>query len=99
MFAQFNLPISAGECEIFHGYRTYITKPTIESEAILTIWPDLRRKTGLKRTVRIGIAANNPHLHNFISKSLLGRVKSFMDSRTYITMPTIESGADFNNMA
>ena len=46
----------------------------------------------MKRTVRIRIAENNPHLHNLISKSLRGRVKSLMD-RTYITMPTIESDA------
>ena len=37
------------------------------------------RKTGLKRTVRIRITANNPHLHYLISNSLRGRVKSFMD--------------------
>ena len=36
-------------------------------------------KTGLNRTVRIRIRAKNPHLHNFISKSLRGRVESFMD--------------------
>ena len=32
------------EGEIFHGYRTYITMPTIESGPILTIWPDLGEK-------------------------------------------------------
>ena len=36
--------ISAGEGEIFHGYRTYITMPTIDSEPIPTISLDLGGK-------------------------------------------------------
>ena len=43
-FAQFYLKISAGEGEIFHGYRTYITMPTIDSDPISTIWLDLGEK-------------------------------------------------------
>ena len=35
--------------------------------------------------------ANNPHLHNFISKSLQGDGEIFHGYRTYITMPTIDS--------
>ena len=58
---------SAGEGEIFRGYRTYVTMTTIESEPIPTIWPDLGEKLALKRTMRIRITANNPYLHNFIS--------------------------------
>ena len=42
------------------------------------------RITGLKRTVQIRMSANNPHLHNFISKSLRGRGEGD-------TMPEIES--------
>ena len=42
-------------------------------------------------TVRIRIRANNPHLQNFISKSLRGRVKSYMDIEPTLTMPTIDS--------
>ena len=61
---------SAGEGEIFRGYRTYVTMTTIESEPIPTIWPDLGEKLALKRTMRIRITANNPYLHNFISKSI-----------------------------
>ena len=45
----------------------------------------------MNRNVPIRIRANNPHLHNFISKSLRGRVKSFMDMVIYITLPTIDS--------
>ena len=39
--AQFYLKISAGEGEIFHGYRTYKRMPTIDSEPIPTIWLSL----------------------------------------------------------
>ena len=63
--------------------------PTIESDPISTIWPDLGEKHALKRTVRINVTANNPHLPNFISKSL-GEGEIFHRYRTYITMPTIE---------
>ena len=35
---------SAGEGEIFHGYRTYITMPTIDSEPISTLLLDLGEK-------------------------------------------------------
>ena len=37
-------PNAAGEGEIFHGYRTYITMLTMEPEPILTILPDLGEK-------------------------------------------------------
>ena len=40
-FAQFYLKISAGEGEIFHGYRTYKRMHTIASDPISTIWLDL----------------------------------------------------------
>ena len=43
-FAQFYLKISTGEGEIFHGYRTYITMPTIDMDPISTIWLDLGEK-------------------------------------------------------
>ena len=33
-----------GDGEIFHGYRTYITMPTIDSDPISTIWLDLGEK-------------------------------------------------------
>ena len=80
--------------------RTYVTMPTIELEAILTILLDLRENwleeditayitrptiggglssKSFKRDVRIRISVNNPHLRNFISKSLQGRVKSSVD--------------------
>ena len=45
----------------------------------------------MKRTVRIRIRANNPDLHNFISKSLRGEGEIFHGYRTYITMPVIDS--------
>ena len=65
--------------------------PTAKSEPILTILPDLGEKLALKRTVRIRITANNPYLHNFISKSLRGGDEIRHGYRTYITMPTIGS--------
>ena len=73
--------------------------PTIYEEPIPTIWLDLDRKPGLKRTVRKRIRANNPDWHNFISKSLRGEGEIFHGYRTYITMPAIDSGADSNDMA
>ena len=33
-----------GEVEIFHGYRTYITMPTIDTDPISTMWLDLGEK-------------------------------------------------------
>ena len=43
-FAQFYFKISAGEGGIFHGYRTYIWMPIIDSYPISTIWVDLGEK-------------------------------------------------------
>ena len=45
----------------------------------------------MKRTVGIRIRADNPDLHNFISKSLQGEGEIFHGYRTYITMPAIVS--------
>ena len=43
----------------------------------------------MKMTVRIGIRANNPHLH-ILSQNLWGEGEIFHGYRTYITMPTID---------
>ena len=61
---------------------------TIELEPVSTIWLYLGGKLAMKRTARIRITVNNPHLHicTILQLSLQisadknhGRVKSLMD--------------------